>query len=491
MDNTLPGLLPAFLPDRRWFGGKARLVAGAGVEDAAWLPDPRRRSVLVVAEVRYADGGGDRYSLVLVFDRQQPNLPIIGRVEGDGESLWAMEAASHPEPVMALLHGFSQASPMTDLPTLRGGLLQYRDADDVARTLGTGGESKRVEAVGADQSNTSLRVNRTLAFKLFRKVEDGENPELEIGRFLTTRTMFRAIPILRGSLTYVSASGASATLGVLQDWIDSQGDGWSHLLSQLGAPGGARGGSLLPDARLLGSTTADFHAALATGTSDPAFAPEPATPADVVDWQASVLERAARTLDLVERHCRRWPDRPRRLGEALIEAYEDSGRAMPAANLSAAFEKIRIHGDYHLGQTLKTSGGFVLIDFEGEPARPLAQRRAKQAALKDVAGMIRSFDYAIEAGMPVHQDPAERAALGWQLRTAFLEGYRSEVARIGASAIVPQDPGLFDAWVSFFEAEKALYEVEYEIAHRPAWVHIPLQGLTRIMARWRRKQEGR
>jgi trehalose synthase-fused probable maltokinase len=397
--------------------------------------------------------------------------------------VWAVEAGADPESALSLLRGFAPGG-APELDMLRGGRLVYRDADAIAARALDRAARPAVEPVGGEQSNTSLRVNRTLAFKLIRKLEAGENPEVEIGRFLSTRTTFRAMPILRGSMEYRSPDGGLATVGILQDWIDSEGDGWNHVVALLEKPEQSGGESLRRDVTRLGDATAAFHAAIAADRTDPAFAPEPATPADAASWHASLLERGARTLDLVDRAWPEWPERARRLGARVIEArgWLEETNVPSLGTGPTGFDKIRIHGDYHLGQILKTAGGFVLIDFEGEPRRPLAERRAKQAALRDVAGMIRSFDYAAATAMPTDPDPT----LTRLLRERFLAGYRSGLVRRGAAAIVPRDGASFDAWVDFFELDKALYEVDYEMNHRPDWVHIPLGGVLRIADAWTR-----
>jgi trehalose synthase-fused probable maltokinase len=367
---------------------------------------------------------------------------------------------------------------------LRGGRLCYGDAGaDAERLIARAAHTGSITPVGTEQSNTSMRLDGALAFKLFRKLDTGENPELEVGRFLTTRTTFRAMPMLRGSLTYVSASGESSTTGILQDWIESLSDAWTHVVALLRQSATHMGGeSLARDLFTLGATTADLHAALATETADPAFAPEPATPADVQAWRASFLERTARTFRLIEGHVDGWTGDARRFGEAVLDQrHRMPARVeLPELTASDGFHKIRIHGDYHLGQILKTPGGFAVIDFEGEPARPIAERRLKHCALKDVAGMIRSFDYAIDAAGEQDSNATDDATSLRCLREAFLDGYLTGAVAHRA-VFGPRGRRTIDAWIDFFEVEKALYEVEYEINNRPAWVRIPLRGILRIL----------
>ena len=481
LETTLGGLLPDFLRGVRWFAGKARVIETVALEDAVWLAEEPKPCALTISRVRYADGASERYVLLLSFVEEPGSLPVIGpRATGPSGS-FVVEAAGDVGGGLSLLHGFAAAR---DLASLRGGRLRYADASEaVARAMASLPERGAVSSLGVEQSNTSLRVDRNLVFKVFRKLDDGENPELEVGRFLANRTMFRATPMLQGSLTYTSAGGASSTIGVLQEWVENRGDGWRYVVEQLRQGAAGTGGEpLLSDMGRLGAITADFHTALAGDAGVPDFAPEPVTARDIETWRSAFLQRASQALDLVERSLDAWPDSARRLGQSLVGLREEAAvvELPDVAAPSAQFRKIRVHGDYHLGQTLKTADGFVLIDLEGEPGRPLAERRLKHCALKDVAGMIRSFDYAVETARIAAPDTASRVPSAESLRKAFLDGYLAAAAEQGA-AYIPGDRLVFDAWIDFFESEKALYELEYEINNRPAWVHIPLRGLLRIL----------
>lgn len=480
LETALPGLLPAFLPECRWFAGKGRRIQAADLEDAAWLPGAGQNAV-VIADVRYADAARERYALLLAFVTERPDGPVVGLVDGHGPITWAVEAATDADAGLALLQGFASRR---DIPTVRGGTFRYADSSDAtARAVAHAATSRDIRPLGTEQSNASLRIDQTLVFKLFRRLDDGENPELEVGRFLATRTQFRAMPRVQGSLTYTSARGASSTVGVLQDWIQNRGDGWSYVVGQLRQPRSAAASEfLLRELGTLGAITADFHGALASDASAPSFAPEDITERDVRAWQRALLERGSNSVALVERNIHGWPEATRRLGQSLLGLMGSMIliRAPEFRPVSAKFRKIRVHGDYHLGQTLKTAAGFVLIDFEGEPARPLAERRQKQCVLKDVAGMIRSLDYAIAAAGHEQPDAGGDALSGPRLRESFLAGYFSAATTFG-TALLPSDRGVIDSWIDFFELEKALYELEYEINTRPAWVHIPLRGILRIL----------
>jgi maltose alpha-D-glucosyltransferase/alpha-amylase len=476
LGQTLPEVLPAFLPAQRWFGGKGRRIAGVAFEDAAWLPDDGRPCALVVMRVRDDRDEESRYTLVVTFDRDAGGLPAIGRVDCGPETVWAVEAASDRHAALALLRGFTSSGDRS-LPMFRGGTLHYRDADEAAARVLDG--LPQVRPVGAEQSNTSLSIDRTLAFKLFRRLEPGENPELEIGRFLARRTNFRDTPLLCGSVTYVSPHGQAATVGVLQDWIASRGDGWGHMVDLLRRGDASAMKAMQEDAFALGGVTERLHRALSTDRVEAAFAPEPATAGDVAVWRRNLTERALRTTGLIERQMASWPLTARRLAAALLQHRRDLEAlgVVPDPALHP-FQKIRVHGDYHLGQTLRTETRFVVIDFEGEPASSLAERRAKQPALRDVAGMLRSFDYAVETARVDADSRDGDESMAGTLRQHFLDGYRATFAD-SPPAFAPADPIAARAWTDFFELEKALYEVEYEINNRPAWVHIPLKGLLR------------
>ena len=475
--ESLPGLLPAFLLQQRWFGGKARTMSSCEIEDTADVPDADRNAVMVIARVAYSDGLRERYALLLSDRPDARGLPALGRLEfPDGD--WIVEAATDPEAARALLRGFIGDGLV---PTRRGGLLRYADVGDAARRV-LADSLLTVRPVGSEQSNTSLRVGSTLAFKLFRRLEPGENPEVEVGRFLTARTPFRAMSALEGSLTYVPASGESITLGVLQTWINNQGDGWSYVRSALGEY--RRKDTVLPlltaDMTRLGAITADFHAALESDDSTEAFRPEPVQASDIDAWSAQLLDRVSRISSLIEPRFGAWPDETRRLGASFL-AKSDLARAIVSGSRAVAgFKKLRIHGDYHLGQTLKTPSGFAIIDFEGEPATPIAVRREKHCALRDIAGMLRSFEYAIEMASGQPADTSERLRSPPGLRDSFLEGYFRSAAEHRMASLAA-DRSASANWLTFFELDKALYELEYEVNNRPTWVHIPLRGILRAL----------
>lgn len=300
--------------------------------------------------------------------------------------------------------------------------------------------------LGVEQSNTSLvccdaaGLARAI-LKLFRRLRAGENPEIEIPRALARRGAFDHVPRPLGQARYLAADGTSYALVSLQAYVPNRGDGWTYLLRQL-TTHAATGAEL----RLLGRRTAELHRALAAIT-DAAFAPEPITAGDWEHWRRRALAAA---------------------GAPVLEPYRDLLAPWRARLLADGIAiqgfKHRIHGDYHLGQVLRTPDeDWVILDFEGEPARPMSERRRKGSPLQDVAGMLRSFSYAAHASGQRDWEAEARAG--------FLEGY-AEVAE-----------GLDESGLRFFEMEKAVYELAYELAHRPDWVAIPLAGIRALVAR--------
>ncbi|MGH9475198.1 MAG: maltokinase N-terminal cap-like domain-containing protein [Terriglobales bacterium] len=324
-------------------------------------------------------------------------------------------------------------------------------------TLGALGAIGGSRLLGAEQSNTSVLYSDLAGaprwiLKLFRRVQEGENPDFEIPRALLRHTKFGNVPAAAGRLLY----GGAATLAVAQEFVSNQGDGWDYVLGRLRAGAGA---ALLPEMEQLGRRTAELHTALASIAGEADFAPEAITEEDVERWRQRALAgaNAAAAED-----------------QALIEPWRQRIESGPAGlDGLLGCQKIRIHGDYHLGQTLKTAGDFYLLDFEGEPARPLAERRRKGTVLQDVAGMLRSLGYVAHT--------ADQGSWEAPAREAFLAGYRAVIETAPVS-LVARGAAAFTAACSFFECEKAAYELAYERNHRPDWVRLPIAALRHLLA---------
>jgi maltose alpha-D-glucosyltransferase/alpha-amylase len=367
-----------------------------------------------------------------------------------------------------------------------------------------------------------------LVLKLFRKLEAGTNPDLEVSRFLAAQG-FAGTPPLAGwlELRRGPRGAEPLTVALLQAFVPNEGDAWSYSRDAFGRyfervttraertppadeardPLALAGAEIPPEvsevvglyvgtAALLGERTAELHLALAGATEDPAFAPEPFGTLYQRSLYQSMRSLAGRSLRLLRGSLGRLQDDDRALAARLLESREELlGRFAPLLEGKLAAARLRTHGDYHLGQVLYTGNDFVIIDFEGEPARPLSERRLKRSPLRDVAGMLRSFDYVAHAGIaaaerrglvPAEQRPLAEAWARYWVRwasAAFLRGYfrRLEAAGAGAAflpATVDERAALLDA----FLLEKALYELGYELDHRPEWVHIPLRGVVQLLS---------
>jgi trehalose synthase-fused probable maltokinase len=320
-----------------------------------------------------------------------------------------------------------------------------------------------VRPVGVEQSNSSLVIDDRLVLKVFRKLEPGINPELEMLRFLTARG-FPNIASLHGWYEYDGAALA-ATLGVAQQFLPRAQDGWKLALKEAAADPEI----FLERLGSLGAVTAQMHCALAADASDPAFAPE--------EPSQEALSLLTATVDEdIERIFVRLPDEDERLTPIVGRGQDVRERLAARAQIGVGGRVIRTHGDYHLGQTMYTPEGWVVLDFEGEPARPLYERRQKRSPLRDVAGMLRSFAYVASAVEILRGTPAP-ADFEVRARDAFLDQYFAEVD----SALLPSGEAAIVNLLSIFELEKAIYELGYELDNRPDWVPIPVAGIRRLL----------
>jgi maltose alpha-D-glucosyltransferase/alpha-amylase len=513
-------VLPEFLQRQRWFGGKARRLEGVRFVDRAVLPVGAAGALLTLLEVRFAGAAGDLYFLPLgvtagpAAARLLASLPsrVLARLKGpDGEAL--LHDALADDAVCTTFLTMIAAG--GELPTQAGRIrafataayagLRGRPADPLPVTLGP-----------ETSSNSLVFYGRRLLLKLFRRLQVGINPDYEIGRFLTEQNVFDRIPKVAGTLEYLRPGAGPVTLAIVQQLVANQGDGWEHTVDELGRyferasavmnrsgaappddrpllelagaepPPAAREtvGRYLDEAATLGRRTAEMHLALAGGGRDPAFAPEPLAPDDVAALTAEVQEEGRQALAGLRDNLARLPEAvgpaARRFLEQGPGLLERLGRAPPAPR---GVVKIRCHGDYHLGQVLWADDDFIVLDFEGEPTRTIEGRRAKQSPLKDVAGMLRSFNYAAYAGLFAftHDRPGDFERLEpwadfWQrwASAAFLRAYRATAA---AAPFLPAEPRTFAALLDAFLLAKALYELVYELNNRPDWVRIPLRGL--------------
>jgi len=420
---------PSWLAAQRWFRSKQRPIATVTQVDRA----PVEPADLRVLEVAYADGGApDRY-LVPTIDGREPQ---------DGDGAWTAIVRS-----------------MADGAEIRGDRGRFTcsrtDAfDELLPSARQAVDALDERRLRVEQSNSSIVLGERLILKVYRLLEPGENPDLEVSAFLT-EVGFTDTPSVAGAMTYTADGPEGSAAAMLQAYVPSSGDAWATMLGALA--GDARGG--IGIAATVGSLTAALHAALGSRPDHPSFPARAATVAETAAWRASAERQLAQAVTAVDSDLHR---RLVELAPAVTARFADTfGSATGAGRVS------RIHGDYHLGQLLaRTDGGFSVIDFEGEPARPLAERRQPGSPLRDVAGMLRSLDYAART---VARDHPTFDADDWlaEAREAFIGGY---------GGVDPAEAGLLEA----FELEKACYEVRYEAGNRPEWLWLPLAAVERL-----------
>jgi trehalose synthase-fused probable maltokinase len=456
--------LTAWLPRQRWFGAKQRQIKRLIPLDWTRLGGAGQRAVVLgLVEVEYDRGSAERYLLTL-----RP-------VGADGAPVDALTDAGCCQTLLAAFDAGLA------LATLQGGALHFERGPNFATLRPDGSLAAR--PLGVEQSNSSIVFGQALIMKCFRRFVPGLNPDLEVPRFLVERTTFRQVPRPAGWVEYRGPFAPQAILASLQELLPARGDGWSELLATLANPLRAVSGwaELLDEVDALGRLTADLHLALAADPTDLDFCPEPIRSVDLVGWRAGVLARLARLIVELQRADQRLPPSSRTLAQQVVEgAGRLAGRANAFQTLTpGAASKIRCHGDYHLGQLLRTPAGWVVLDFEGEPLRPLAERRARRSPLVDLAGLLRSLSYLAEVAQ--RRSPADLAPrlVQWE-RAAHARLRSAYFARAGSAGFLPADRTAAEALIAAFELEKAAYELEYELANRPDWAEIPLRHLARL-----------
>jgi malto-oligosyltrehalose trehalohydrolase/4-alpha-glucanotransferase len=474
--------LPGFLIRQRWYPAKD--AGQPEVRLAALSPLPASEIKAAVAVWAATPPGGTPLHLfvplALVPAASADPEQVISPPAGDLGDEVLVEAFSLDPFVRAWIDAILCAGAGQDGP-LRAERTHHLDLLE----LEPGGQWP-VRRGRAEQSNTSIRIGDGAILKAIRKLEQGIHPELEVGRYLTAEARFDAAPAMLGWTELANAVDDDAvTLSVLQAFVPNQGDGWSWVLERLGRPD-PEVDEVTSWLRRLGRRTAEMHRAFSRPTADPAFAPEPVSVDDLQRWTGAGHAMARRALDGLAQAIDRLPDDARQLARPLLDDRALIGRQLDALGREpAAFAKTRHHGDYHLGQVLVAGDDAIIVDFEGEPLRPLAERRAKHAALRDVAGMLRSISYvAATAARNVPEagpgSGAETRMPGWEAQAsqAFLDAYFEAAAGSLAIPAARQDALRV---VRFFMLEKALYEVAYELANRPDWLAIPLRGIMTLL----------
>ena len=490
--------LPRYIETQRWYASKGSTIERARIADHVlwkegnvdWLlslleidAGAERSSYFMPLALAWEEGDDDRLrnlsAAAVARVRQQANLGVMGDAFADAAFCRAVVAAIADRRSIATAHG----------------KLQFKPTAAFNRLAGTDFATLAIERLTSSSSNTVVNMAQRLMLKGYRRLREGASPELEMGLYLTEVVHFPNCAPLAGVLEYSGNDGQKKLLAMLQAYIPNQGDGWLYSLEYLrrhleqnrtapatdALPVNAHEG-YLGLVRVLATRTAELHVALARPTDDAVFAPQPLTRSDLDGYRQRAQDEARNTLDLLKANLEQLTGADREKANAVLALRDRVLERLAAwAAEPAEGQKIRIHGDYHLGQVLITRNDFVIVDFEGEPGHSLEQRRAKHSPLRDVAGMLRSFSYVQHSALrSVAHDEAEAAKLAplaqsWEaeVRAAFLSSYDALVrpAMLYASALAGS--GL----VGLFELEKALYELRYELSNRPAWAGIPLQGI--------------
>ena len=521
LQRNLPAVLPAFLRSRRWFAAKARAIRAIEIVDVVPVETEIVQAYFVLVSIDYVSGPAETYNLPLarikdgvqtaIGSQETPRLVI--RDLNSNEDVQFQDALSDPDSLDFLLRAIACDMSFSGLAG------QLRSVSGRGFHACWNASEPRLTPVlnRGEQSNNSVIYGKRLILKVYRRLESGINPDLEVGAFLTEKTSFTNIASVRGHLEYVSTSGATICLGILQDFVPNRGDAWQFTLSDLsGFHERAKSSQLIPVthssvfrpneepppengkvigeyidwAVLLGQRTAELHLALASALDEPSFAPEPFSTIEQSEIAENAVELLRFTFQMLREQLSTLPEGTRQEAGKVL-ACEDRlrQRLRVFAESKLAAQRIRIHGDYHLGQVLFTGTDFVIIDFEGEPSRSLADRRKKRSSLQDVAGMLRSFHYAAHAstfeqeGISETGTETRRRLSDWaafwqkQVSAVFLRKYL-EVA--GDAVFIPKTEKELRLLLDTFLLDKAVYELGYELNNRPSWLRTPLVGISQL-----------
>jgi maltose alpha-D-glucosyltransferase/alpha-amylase len=513
--SQLPAQLPSFLLRQRWFGGKARQIVSTEIADIMVASSRPIESLLVLVTVKFADAVEENYVLPLVAvspgeglnDSRSAILRITGAETGQTVFLGnALENDGFHENLLQVI---------SDEKILKGESSELRGdrCEAFDQLCPRPGESLKAKLLKGEQSNSSVLYGDRLILKFFRRIEKGVNPDLEITSFLTQRARYRHVPPLAGYLEYRTREGKGSTQAILQAFVPNEGDAWKYTLKSLEGFYEARKkvsgrgsdlssgqiqqftretiGEYLKSIALLGRRTAELHLALASDSDDPAFASEPFSIEFRQSFEAALMRMTSDVLRLLREKLSLLP---------VQWQPKAQGVAHNAAKITAHFReilskpfncgRIRIHGDYHLGQVLYTGSDFVIIDFEGEPARPLNERRIKRSPLQDVAGMLRSFHYSAFAPLLGTSGGDSIDARRFEQLHPWAESWNAEVAETflaeyfrtcGAAPFLPRNPAETRKLLELHLLEKAIYELGYELNNRPDWVGLPLEGIAKLL----------
>ena len=503
-------ILPRYLQTCRWFGSKARTFRSLKIVEQPSISDDADSAQLWLVEVSYLDAPTETYVLPVsiasgetarALSQAAPHA-IIARFAGNDENVlfdatWDVKCRSRLFDTIA----------RREIVKARAGELVGITAKDFEADQFTSPQNSQV--LSAEQSNSSMLFDNKFFLKLYRKIEDGVNPDVEITRFLTEHTKFPNVPAFVGAIEYRRPKAEPTVVCLLQSAVTNEGDVWSLTLDAVGryyervlgrkadlqneiAPPGALldelfGGVYPEKMKLLGQRTGELHLALASYPGDPAFRPEPFNAMAQRSVYQNMRASLRRAFTLLEKKLCDLPATFRDEAKEVLSAeHEILAREKRLLDRRTNAAKIRIHGDYHLGQLLYTGKDFVILDFEGEPARPLSERKLKRSALRDVAGMMRSFQYAAcsalwQPAMRKEDVPfLERWADLWyrHMGSVFLQSY---LKTTGSAIFIPHNSEDLQIMIEAYLLDKAVYEIGYELNNRPSWVVIPVRGIKHIL----------
>jgi maltose alpha-D-glucosyltransferase/alpha-amylase len=496
-------ILPAYLPKRRWFSGKQERLEQVNIAYGLPLARTDRGEEVMFAEMEVEhDQKRHRYLLPLgVAWEDETSGPLAQQL--------ALARVRRGRRVGLLTDAFALGTlPRTLLGALKAGTplpcpdgaIEFKassrmDAVEVSK-------EPVLRYLSVEQSNSSVIIDESLVLKLIRSVHGGIHPEAEMGRYLTEHGFGNA-PLLLGEIVRIAADGTPHTLAIVQNFVRNQGDGWvwtqdflARAIEEIAVTGDV--GQNKTDAfanytrfaAAIGRRLAEMHAIFAAPSDQPDFDPEPASAQDVAGWSNEIADGLAAAIDII-RATKTWTDDRAAECATTILAHRKEILALPKqlAGSGKGALKTRTHGDFHLGQVLIVQGDAFIIDFEGEPARPLDERRRKMSPLRDVAGLLRSFHYASAAAAPGRsaaspQTGERRTTLLERFRrdasSAFLEAYR-EVLQSAPTPWIGEQAE--QSMLDLFLLEKAAYEIRYEAANRPTWLPLPVIGLAAVAGR--------
>jgi len=519
-------VLPLYIQGHRGFGGKGRNMQGIKILEN--IPIERNSSIsrLLFLEVRYTEGASDMYLLPISFATgdaaekvmKEDSQRVLSRLKCEGGDGIIYDGVYDEEFRKNLLWMIARRH---SAKGLEGQLVAYhgrffkRFDDDEELLL------KKSQVLQVERSNTSVLYGNELFFKLFRRLDEGINPDLEVGRFLTENASFPNVSPFAGAIEYRRPESKPIIVGILQAFVPNQGDAWKYALDSLRgyfervlsrkteiqeipkAPPSLLeiafqevplllqeliSGVYIEMTRLLGKRTAEFHLALSSDTEDPDFAPEPFSVLYQRSLYQSMQSLTKRVLGLLRRNLKKLPDDLKEEANQVLGLEKQIiERFISLSKKKISAMKIRIHGDYHLGQLLMTGNDFIIIDLEGEPARALSERRLKRSPLRDVAGMIMSFHYAAYNSLlkhipfgPEELQRLEPWAVLWYryVSGVFLSSYFNTVKD---APFIPKDREELDIMLRAYLLEKAIYELGYELNNRPDWIRIPIKGIKDLL----------